>query len=256
MNHLSEEQIVLHCYGDAENAEEVRGHLEGCPACREEFERMQQLLKQIEPVEVPEPPAMFEEQTWLRLRDRLPATRGGFRKWFLAPPRWAVAGAVAVLLTAAFLAGRYLPRQPGQVANNTAGPQVNRQEVVLVAVGDHLERSQMLLVEIMNNDAVSGADLSSEREQARDLLDSNHLYRVSAQNAGDPQIARVLDELGRVLTEIANSPSDLSPADLQQIRNRIQGEGLLFKVRVIGSEVNSRLRRAEQKPDGNRNQRL
>jgi hypothetical protein len=134
--------------------------------------------------------------------------------------------------------------------------QLNRQQVVLVAVGDHLERSQMLLVEIMNNDAVSGADLSTEQQHARDLLDANHLYRVSAQNAGDPQIARLLDELGRVLTEIANSPSDLSPADLQQIRGHIQSEGLLFKVRVVGSEVNSRLRRAKQNPAGNRNQRL
>jgi hypothetical protein len=253
MKHLSEEQIVLHCYGDAENAEELLAHLESCPACREEFERLQRLLKQIEPVEVPEPPAIFEEKTWLDLRDRLPAKRSRVRQWFLAAPRWALAGATVILIAAAFLAGRYLPRggQPPKDAGT-----VNRQKVVLVAVGDHLERSQMLLVEIMNNDAVAGADLSNEQQQARDLLDANHLYRVSAQNAGDPQIARLLDELGRVLTEIANSPSDLSPSDLQQIRSRIQSEGLLFKVRVVGSEVNSRVRRAEQNPAGNANQRL
>jgi hypothetical protein len=253
MKHLSEEQIVLHCYGDAEDEEEVRGHLEACPACRDEFQRVQGLLKQIEPVEVPEPAAIFEEKTWLNLRDRLPAKRSGFRQWFLAAPRWALAGAAAILIAAAFLAGRYLPRH-GEPLHD-AGV-VNRQQVVLVAVGDHLERSQMLLVEIMNNDAVAGADLSTEQQQARDLLDANHLYRVSAQNAGDPQIARLLDELGRVLTEIANSPSDLSSSDLQQIRSRIQSEGLLFKVRVVGSEVNSRLRRAEQSPGGNVNQRL
>lgn len=256
MNHLSEEQIVLHCYGDAEEAEEVRRHLEACADCRDEFDRLRSMLKQIEPVEVPDPPAGFEEKAWLNLRDRLPAKRSGFRQWFLSAPRWAVAGAAAVLLIAAFLAGRYIPRTPGVTTGNAVNNQVNRQQVVLVAVGDHLERSQMLLVEIMNNDAVSGADLSNEQQQARDLLDSNHLYRVSAQNAGDPQIARVLDELGRVLTEIANSPSDLSPSDLQQIRSRIQSEGLLFKVRVVGSEVNSRLRRTEQNPGGNGNQRL
>ena len=256
MNHLTEEQIVLHCYGDAEDAQDVRVHLESCPICRDEFERVQGLLKQIEPPEVPEPPAVFEEKTWLNLRDRLAAKRSGFRQWFFAAPRWALAGAAAVLLAAAFLAGRYVPRPPGVTTGNAGNNQVNRQQVVLVAVGDHLERSQMLLVEIMNNDAVSGADLSNEQQQARDLLDANHLYRVSAQDAGDPQIARLLDELGRVLTEIANSPSDLSPSDLQQIRSRIQSDGLLFKVRVVGSEVNSRLRRAEQNPGGNSNQRL
>jgi hypothetical protein len=128
--------------------------------------------------------------------------------------------------------------------------------VVLVAVGDHLERSQMLLVEIMNTDAKDNVDLSSEQRQARELLDANHLYRVSAQRTGDPQVARLLDDLGRVLTEIANSPSDLSSADLQQIRSRIQSEGLLFKVRVVGSEVNSRVRRQEQSPAGGASQRL
>jgi hypothetical protein len=254
MKHLSEEQIVLHCYGDAEDTAEILSHLESCSACRDELERLQGLLNQIEPVEVPEPTAMFEEKTWLNLRDRLPSRRSGFRQWFITAPRWALAGVAVLLIAAAFLAGRYMPRHDGQPPE-IAG-QVNRQQVVLVAVGDHLERSQMLLVEIMNNDAVSGTDLSTEQQQARDLLDANHLYRVSAQNAGDPQIARLLDELGRVLTEIANSPSDLSPADLQQIRGRIQSEGLLFKVRVVGSEVNSRLRRAEQSPAGNRNQRL
>lgn len=254
MKHLSEEQIVLHCYGDADEAEEVRVHLENCPACREEFDRLKAMLEQIEPLDVPEPHAIFEEKTWLNLRDRLPAKRSGFRQWFLAAPRWALAGAAALLLAAAFLAGRYLPSHPGE-PQKVAGP-VDRQKIVLVAVGDHLERSQMLLVEIMNNDATSGADLTTEQEQARDLLDANHLYRVSAQNAGDPQIARLLDELGRTLTEIANSPSDMSSSDLQQIRSRIQSEGLLFKVRVVGSEVNSRLRRAEQSPGGNVNQRL
>src|SRR5215469_2850585 len=149
MNHLSEEQIVLHCYGDAEDAEGVRVHLEACGACREEFERVQGLLKQIEPVEVPEPPAVFEEKTWLNLRDRLPAKRAGFRQWFLGAPRWTLNKAEVLLLATAFLAGRYLNRSV-QVSHNDNT--VNRQKFVLVAVGDHLERSQMLLVEIMNND--------------------------------------------------------------------------------------------------------
>jgi hypothetical protein len=127
--------------------------------------------------------------------------------------------------------------------------------VILVAVGNHLERSQMLLVEIMNSDATDTEGFSAEQRQARDLLDANHLYRMSAQRTGDPQVERLLDELGRVLTEIADSPAGLSAPELQQIRGRIQSEGLLFKVRVVGSEVNSRARRQEQRP-ANTGQRL
>jgi hypothetical protein len=254
MNHLSEEQIVLHYYGDAEEAMEVERHLATCAECRAEFARVQSLLQQIEPLEVPEPAAGFEEKTWLRLRDRLPE-KGSFLKRLLgAQQKWALAGAMVVLLAAAFLAGRFWPR-PGQQIAQQPPSQVNPQRVVLVAVGDHLERSQMLLVEIMNADTKGPIDFSSEQAQARDLLDSNHLYRVSSQQAGDPQVARLLDQLGRVLAEIANGPSEVSPGDLEQVRHTIQSEGLLFKVRVVGSEVNSRARRPELS-GGSVNQRL
>lgn len=254
MNHLSEEQIVLHYYGDAEETAEVERHLAACADCRAEFARVQSTLKQIEPLEVPEPAASFEEKTWLNLRDRLPENGGFLRRLFGAQQKWALAGAMALLLAAAFLAGRFWPR-PGQQIAQQPPSQVNPQRVVLVAVGDHLERSQMLLVEIMNADTKGPINFSSEQAEARDLLDSNHLYRVSSQQAGDPQVARLLDQLGRVLAEIANGPAEVSPEDLQQVRHTIQSEGLLFKVRVVGSEVNSRVRRPEPS-GGSVNQRL
>jgi len=254
MNHLSEEQIVLHYYGDAEEASEVERHLAACADCRAEFARVQAMLKQIEPLEVPEPAAGFEEKTWLNVRDRLPQKGSFLKRLFGAQQKWALAGAMIVLLAVAFLAGRFWPR-PGQQIAQQPPSQVNPQRVVLVAVGDHLERSQMLLVEIMNADTKGPVNFSSEQAQARELLDSNHLYRASSQQAGDPQVARLLDQLGRVLAEIANGPAEVSPEDLQQVRHTIQSEGLLFKVRVVGSEVNSRVRRPEL-AGGSVNQRL
>ncbi|MGZ4830345.1 MAG: anti-sigma factor family protein [Candidatus Angelobacter sp.] len=254
MNHLSEEQIVLHYYGDAEETSEVERHLAACPDCRAEFSRVQSMLAQIEPLEVPEPPAGFEEKTWLNVRDRLPEKGSFLRRLFGPQQKWALAGTMVLLLAAAFLAGRFWPRPDQQIAHKPET--VNPQRVVLVAVGDHLERSQMLLVEIMNADTRGPINFSSEQAEARDLLDSNHLYRVSAQQSGDPQVARLLDQLGRVLAEIANGPAEVSPGDLEQVRHSIQSEGLLFKVRVVGSEVNSRARRPEQMSGGSANQRL
>ena len=254
MNHLSEEQIVLHYYGDAEEAAEVERHLAVCPNCRAEFARVQALLQQIEPLEVPEPAAGFEEKTWLNLRDRLPEKGNFLKRLFGAQQKWALAGAMIGLLAVAFLAGRFWPRPGPQVVQQPPS-QVNPQRVVLVAVGDHLERSQMLLVEIMNADTKGPINFSNEQAEARELLDSNHLYRVSSQQAGDPQVAHLLDQLGRVLAEIANGPAEVSPGDLEQVRHTIQSEGLLFKVRVVGSEVNSRARRPEAS-GGNVNQRL
>ncbi len=256
MNHLSEEQIVLHYYGDADGASEIERHLAECAECRAEFARVQAMLQQIESLEVPELAANFEEKTWLKLRDQLPEHGGFFRRLFGAQQKWALAGLMALLLIGAFLAGRFWPRHDQRIAGQQPPAQVNPQRIVLVAVGDHLERSQMLLLEIVNNEESGVINFSAEQQFARDLLDDNHLYRVSAEQAGDPQVARVLDELGRVLAEIANGPSEISAGDVQQVRRQIQSQGLLFKVRVVEAEVNSKARRPEQLSGANANQRL
>ena len=235
MKHLSEEQIILHYYGDAGNDEAIDQHLEACAECRDEFEKVKALLGEIPATPVPEPPDYLEQKLWLHLRDRLLAEKpSAWHRWF-APSRWATAGAVAVLVLAAFLAGRFWPHQgPPQ------GPQVvqaNPERVVLVAVGDHLERSQMLLIEIMNTDSKDRTEIASEQELARNLLDTNRLYRVSAQQTGNTAIAPVLDELERVLVEIANAPPDPTSGDLKEIRRRIQSQDLLFKIHVVKSNV-------------------
>ena len=55
----------------------------------------------------------------------------------------------------------------------------------------------------------------------------------------------MLDELERSLLEIVHSPSQISAADLEQIRRRIDAAALLFKVRVMSDE----LRQREDAPD-------
>jgi hypothetical protein len=254
MKHISEEQIVLHYYGDAEDTAGVAQHLGECATCRAEFEKVQSMLQHIEPIEIPEPSATFEEKTWLNVRDRLPE-KHFWTAWLQSPKQWALAGSMVALLVAAFVAGRFWPR-PVQPVTSPNLAHINPQQVVLVAVDGHLQRSEMLLVEIMNSDANTRLDFSAEQGRARDLLDANHLYRVSAQQAGDPKVARLLDELGRVLAEVANGPKEMSSDDLKEIRERIESEGLLFKVRVVGSDVNSRVRRQEQSAGANSFQRL
>lgn len=235
MKHLNEEQIILHYYGDAGNDQAIERHLETCAECRAEFEKVKALLAEIPATPVPEPPAYLEQKLWLHLRDRLVEEKPPAWNRWLAPSKWATAGAVAVLVLAAFLAGRFWPHHEQHPEPQLA--QVNPERVVLVAVGDHLERSQMLLIEVMNTDSKDRTEIASEQELARNLLDSNRLYRVSAQQTGNPRIAPVLDELERVLVEIANAPPDPTSGDLKEIRSRIQSQDLLFKIHVVHSNV-------------------
>lgn len=250
MKHLTEEQIVLHCYGDAGDDEAIDRHLKACADCRAEFEKVKALLAEIPPTEVPEPPEYLEQKIWLNLQDKL-SDEPAWRRLF-TPTKWAIAGAVAVLVITAFLAGRFWPRAH-DVNKTPELAQANPQRVVLVAVGDHLERSQMLLIELLNADSSDRTDLPGQQKLARNLLDDNRLYRQSAQRVGDPEVAHLLDELERVLAEIANAPSDPTANDLREIRSRIQSQDLLFKIQVVHSNVT---RQGETLTTPVKNQRL
>ena len=85
-----------------------------------------------------------------------------------------------------------------------------------------------------------GDDISTEQRWAVDLLDASRLYRQDAADAGEQSVANVLDELERSLLEIVHSPSQISAADLEQIRRRIDAAALLFKVRVMRDELRQR----------------
>jgi hypothetical protein len=113
------------------------------------------------------------------------------------------------------------------------------ERVLLVAVGDHLDRSQMVLVELLNADP-SAPMLPVERERAADLVSANRLIRQSASQAGEAGVADVLDELERVLIEIANGTADESASELQVLKARIESRGILFRLRVVNQAVRER----------------
>jgi extradiol dioxygenase family protein len=235
MTHLDEEQLVLHYYGEEGDTLAAEQHLEGCGACRELYGSLQRVLNVVNSLPIPERGAEYGAQVWQRIERQMPARR----RRFALPPvwRWATAGAVfASLLVVAFLAGRFYPQssKPTQLAS--ADPQAG-QRILLVAVGDYLERSQMVLFELVNANPKQTLDISAEQERAADLVSESRLYRQTAEHTGDTAVAGVLDDLDRVLLEIAHAPSQLTPGDLQKLRQRLEAEGILFKIRVLGSNV-------------------
>ena len=240
--HLSEQELVLYFYEPAGNAER---HLAECPTCAAEFAQIRAMLSAID-YPVPERSADYEAQLWSTLKPRLDATESPKASvWhaLLQPRKWAIAGTLAVLVVAAFLAGRYLPRheQPGPMVKVQA-PKTGSDRVLMVAVGDHLDRTEMILVELANTPAEGKVDISAERELAQSLVSENRLYRQTAQHDKDTEIANVLDQVERVLIDIAHHPDSVSGKDLEELQQRIQSQGVLFKVRVIESKVKARSR--------------
>lgn len=223
MMHLNEEQLVQAYYGEDDVD---RNHIAECPECRAAFERLQELLDSVSDYPVPERNSAYGAEVWARLTPHLPLARPRspwFRWWVLGP-------AFATVLVLAFWAGMLTEqRQTGFSARA-------RERVLLMAISDHLERSQVVLTELVHAQAGS-ASLPYERERARDLVNENRLLRESALRAGDMRDAGLLDELERALLAIANSPPTGPSDDLEEIQRRIESEGLLFKVRITGVDA-------------------
>ena len=246
MNHLSEEELILHFYGETARADEgrVEEHLASCDECRASQASLKRVLHLVETTPMPAARAGFERDVWARLEPQLDQQKRGWFSWMTAP-QWALAGGMAALVVAAFVAGRTfspaLPAPPAPPAPTTQASTdaASSERVLRAAVGDHLERSQMMLVELVNNSNHPSA-LADEQLRAEDLVAANRLFRQSAEQSGDAAIADILEDLERVLLEIANAPKDVTSGEIADLKSRIETEDLLFRVRVIASEMRQR----------------
>jgi hypothetical protein len=245
MSHLSEQDLILHYYGETEDPARVERHLDTCPVCRAAYGALERVLNIVDAAPVPERGASYVADVWRHVRPHVgqafslpPGFSPQRRRWGWATLRWpAGAVACAVLLAGVFLAGRFsaVSRAPRIApAVPTIADSQLQQRVLEAAVADYLDRSGIVLVELLN---AGGPDISAEQERAADLLIESRLYQQTALRAGDHMMAGVLDELERVLLEIAHAPSRLEPAQLDDLRLRLRSDGILFRIRVLGSTV-------------------
>jgi hypothetical protein len=254
MTHVTEQDLVLHYYGElaATDDRAITAHLTECAGCRHEFTRLQRVLGAIDEAAIaPELPDGFERTVWARLEPGLRRDKRGWLSW-LAPAPLALAAMVLLLVGAAFFAGRM--SSPAVTPSTTAANPAEqvRERILLVDLGEHLDRSQMVLVELVSGDQQGGVDVSGDRARAEQLLAANRLYRQTAAATGDATVGELLDELERVLVEIVASPERASGQGLDDVRKQIDAGGLLFRVRIVSSEVRERQKEGIQRRTGQR----
>jgi len=117
----------------AEQHQEVRLHLEGCPPCdrtRRQLERTWELLGEFDDLE---PPPTFRAQVWERLRQEKPAPRG-FWGWGWLARTGLVASALGLVLVGGLWLGR--PSAPDQPAPMAVNASVDQE---LAALAPHWE---------------------------------------------------------------------------------------------------------------------
>jgi hypothetical protein len=241
MKHRTEEELIGYRDGEAKERVAIAAHLNECAECREELARIEAVFVALDAMPVPDPGADYGERVWQRIAPRLGEKKARWWEELFVPQQLAALGGVVVLVILAFVAGRST-KPPIPVADQADAAKV-RERVLVVAVGEHLGRTEMMLMELENAPAQKGQktiNIAETQRRAEDLVEENRLYRQTALKEGDQAMASTLDELERVLLDIANSPKELTPAAFETIRNRIEAQGLLFKVRVVKQGLDER----------------
>jgi hypothetical protein len=277
--HYSDDDLILYYYSEHQRPDAVEQHLADCRSCAAVYREIAESVALA--AASSEPPARGDDygrEIWQRIRRQLPEQDVPWWVVWMRPQQLALAGGVAVLVIAAFVAGRSWPerstsggrltgergatltaesgatlppsrnasadrRSPGEggsgspVIDDDAGERVR-----LAAVGDHLEQTERVLLEIVNASSTveQPADLTSQQEWAADLIAASRLYRDASAAAGDAAVTLILDELERNLLDIVNGPGSLTPPQLEQLRMRLDAAALLFRVRVLHDELRQR----------------
>ena len=273
MTHITDEQLVAYALDDVEAGTRaaVDAHVDSCGTCRTSLDEIRATLNQAAALEVPERGDDYGASVWTSIESRLGESRStegshlgtsahqhrtsapqhsgtpAHRPVRLAP--WLAAAATVTLVVGAYWLGRHnaatdSPQAP-IVAQAPSSPSLGtdaiRERVVLAALGEHLDRTERTLVELVNSQSGNRVDISAEQTWARDLLDANRLYRRAA-GGKSPALSQVLEDIEPVLLELANSPSQLTSDEFEALRNRIEARSLVFKVRVTGADIRARQR--------------
>jgi hypothetical protein len=253
MKHRTEEELIGYRYAEEREKTDIAAHLKECAECREELARIEAVFGAMDAVPVPDPGDDYGERVWQRIVPRLGERKTRWWESLFVPQRLLALGGVVALVILGFVAGR-LTRSPVAPADQADAAKV-RERVLVVAVGEHLGRTEMVLMELENAPASKGQktiNISDTQRRAEDLVEENRLYRQTALKEGDQAMASTLDELERVLLDIANSPDELTPAAFETIRKRIEEQGLLFKVRVVKQGLGERKANPDAKPAENK----
>jgi len=228
MKHLTEEELVLLYYSEPGTPADAPAHLRECAECRESAAALARTLSICSEWTTPEPPADLGRSAWSQIAPRLHQQKqerapSRFRLFWLVP-------ALTAMLLVAFLAGRVTKHSAPPI---TAGlSDAARQRILAISLADHLDRAEMLLTEISNV-----GDFGPVRYRAQDMVEEGRLMRQTLSAQGQTATLALLDEVERFLLEVANSPDRASPEEIRSLRERMESGSLLFKVRIIESNL-------------------
>lgn len=163
----------------------------------------------------------------------------------------AIAAMLALVATGVFMAARFkaldsadrsVPLAPNVAGHTGAAPATpaftNKpdERALREVSAEHLERSKLVVLGLATRDPneTTSDDWQYERRLAGTLLSDTRLYRLTAQDRGMSDVARVMRDLETVLLE--TSMSDEADRDaLERVQRLIAKRDLVLKMQVVAT---------------------
>jgi len=152
MAHYTEDDLILYHYGEAPRRDRIERHLQECEPCAATYRDIARTLALVGDLNIPERDERYGLEMWQRIRHDLPPQEmpwGSSFRGLTAWHRFALVGAAAMLIVAAFVAGVYWPR-PG-AASQDALQASNLTELR----GELREMRQMLTLSLMQQQSAT-----------------------------------------------------------------------------------------------------
>ncbi|MCC6395625.1 MAG: zf-HC2 domain-containing protein [Bacteroidetes bacterium] len=222
----------------------VEEHLAQCGPCRKELEGLRQTVEHL-PTYSTDPASLLPAAFWTEAVNEIdrriaPRAHGRDRlqrllDWLtmaIVPHRRLALGllSLGIVAISAFVTWSVLRHGASSpaVAESTAPAGVS--QPADTRMGSYLRKSRMLFVGVANMPVHEAAlDLRAERETSRELVNE---ARVLKQEALDDRSVQLINDLEKIQIELANMEHRDELPTIALIRDGIERENLLFKIRI------------------------
>ena len=230
-------------------------HLKNCSRCQQELEDLRKLIGQTDDLknELKETMAGLDwDRFQLTVTERAFGQKAGREqarpssglKWHRWQP--AVAGLVAGLLLGAFftllwLRPGHLPQSPAakETAVNLPAGFVQRVDLALAQreTIDYLDRSQYLLLELVQAKSVSQASTFLTQDKVQELLTEKKYLNTQLNEVKLAKAKMLCDQIELLFLELIQLSPQMSEAELKGLQDLITSRQLLLKINLVKREL-------------------
>lgn len=248
---------------DPSSRAQLDAHLDTCSACTQMFVEMQSTLQVTKEVTDVQPPESYWAGFQQRLDDRIemerkqtslfaPGTWRSLLQRLSVPsrPQFTLAyqiGLALVLVLVGVWIGRY------GLTNSTTSPALTGNQQVESTGGtlhaaskteSYLNRSSILLLGLVNHDLEQDGNsilnFDHKKEVAGSLVQEAALLKASLNRSEEAQLLMLIEELEKILLQIANLEMQEDVPGIELIQQGIEGRALLLKINLESMKLMDR----------------